>query len=85
MEVDREIAIRRLQNRNNLSTEECEKRLDCQWSNEKRESYADVVIRNSGTLEELRKEIEHYLHFVVCYTNSTNTLLLINQLIHKIE
>ena len=85
MEVDREVAIQRHQKRNNLSIEECEKRLDCQWSNEKRESYADVVIQNNGTQEELKKEIEHYLHCNVCSTNSSNILLSVNQLVHKIE
>ena len=70
MEVDREVAIQRLQKRNNLSTEECKKRLDCQWSNEKRESYADVVIRNNGTKEELKKEIELHLYYNVCSINS---------------
>lgn len=65
--VNRDIAIDRLQKRNNFSYQECEKRLDSQWSNEKRESFADVVIHNNGTREELEATVLKFLHFLVCF------------------
>ena len=50
-----ETARRRLMERNGLTAEAAEARLRAQLTNEKRRSYADVVIENDGSLEELRR------------------------------
>ena len=48
-----ETARGRLMERNGLTAEAAEARLRAQLSNEKRRSYADVVIENDGSLDEL--------------------------------
>lgn len=53
-----ETARRRLMERNGLTPEQAEARLRSQLSNEKRRAYADVVIENDGTLEELRRAVD---------------------------
>lgn len=50
-----ETARRRLMKRNGLTAEAAEARLRAQLTNEKRRSYADVVIENDGSLDELRR------------------------------
>jgi dephospho-CoA kinase len=56
--VDPEIAIARLAARNALSREEALARIRSQLSNAQRSARADVVIDNSGTLEQLRAAVE---------------------------
>ncbi|OGO53282.1 MAG: dephospho-CoA kinase [Chloroflexi bacterium RBG_16_68_14] len=53
-----ETARRRLMERNGLSPEQAEERLRAQLTNEKRRSYADVIIENDGSLEELRRAVD---------------------------
>ncbi len=53
-----ETARQRMMKRNGLTTEQAESRLRAQLSNEKRRPYADVVIENDGTLEELRRAVD---------------------------
>ena len=53
-----ETARRRLMKRNGLTAEAAEARLRAQLTNEKRRSYADVVIENNGTLEELTAAVD---------------------------
>ena len=48
----------RLMERNGLTAEEAEKRLRAQLTNEKRRPYADVLIENDGSLEELSRAVE---------------------------
>lgn len=67
VEVDHSTAVERLQHRNGLSVEECEKRLQAQWSNEQRERFADRIIKNNGSLAELTRQIDSYL-WSVCST-----------------
>ena len=50
-----ETARRRLMKRNGLTAEAAEARLRAQLTNEKRRSYADVVIENDGSRDELRR------------------------------
>ena len=61
MEVDREIAIQRLQERNHFTEEECMKRLDSQSTNEQRAAFATHLIRNNSTMKELEEQIEKLL------------------------
>ena len=56
--VNRNIAITRLCNRNNLSIEDANKRIKSQISNEERLKYADKIIWNDESLEELQSNVE---------------------------
>lgn len=53
-----EMARQRLMERNGLSPEQAESRLQAQLTNEKRRPYADVVIENDGSLDELIGAVE---------------------------
>ena len=55
------ITINRLKMRNNLSTEEAEKRINSQINNEQRIKYANFVINTDHKpVEEVEKEVEEY-------------------------
>jgi dephospho-CoA kinase len=56
--VSPETARQRLMARNGLSAEQAEARLRAQLTNEKRRPYAQVVIENDGSLEELRRAVD---------------------------
>lgn len=53
-----EIAIERLRERNGLTAEQAQARLDSQLSNKEREKHADVKIDNSETLEQMRARVD---------------------------
>ena len=53
-----EAVRQRLGARNGLRPEQAEARLRAQLTNEKRRPYADVVIENDGSLDELRRRVE---------------------------
>lgn len=52
-----ETAIKRLKDRNNLSEDQAQARLDSQLTNEERKKHADVYIDNSGTEKQFREQI----------------------------
>ena len=56
--ADKEVAIQRLQRDRNLSPEEAKKRLATQLSNGERIKYADLIIKNNGSIEELQEQVE---------------------------
>lgn len=57
---DPTLQLRRLRKRNpELSKEECQARIDSQLPLETKEKMADIVIDNSGDLEELREQVEY--------------------------
>jgi dephospho-CoA kinase len=56
--TDKEIAIQRLQRDRNLTREEAEKRLASQLTNEERIKYANLIIRNNGSIAELEEQVE---------------------------
>ena len=58
VEASPETSRRRLMERNGLTAEQAEARLRAQLTNEKRRPYADVVIENDGSLEELRRAVD---------------------------
>lgn len=60
MRFIREMAIERLVNRNGFSREESERRIASQMSSEERIKHATRVIHNSGTKEELEREVHHH-------------------------
>jgi dephospho-CoA kinase len=57
VEVSRDVARERLMARNGLTAEQADARIGAQLTNEERERHAQVVIDNSGTLEELRQRV----------------------------
>nr|WP_311566252.1 dephospho-CoA kinase [Peptoniphilus grossensis] len=59
--VDRETQIKRLMNRDDISREYAEEKINSQISVEEKRKKADVIIDNSGTLEETFKQVEKNL------------------------
>lgn len=59
--VDREAQIKRLMNRDGISREYAEEKINSQISVEEKRKKADVIIDNSGTLEETFKQVEKNL------------------------
>ena len=57
-----EDAISRLQARNSLTEEQAMQRIRSQLSNDEREDYADVLLKNTGTIEELRVRVGELWH-----------------------
>ena len=55
--ADREVAIARAMSRDGASREAVEQRLNAQLSNEERMSRADLVIDNSGTAEQMQRQL----------------------------
>lgn len=60
--VDKETQIERAMSRSNISRSEVEARINCQMSLEEKKKYADVVLDNSGTREQLLAEVQAALH-----------------------
>ena len=56
--ADREVSIERLQRDRNLDRAQAESRINSQLSNAERIKYADLVIENNASLEELRSQVE---------------------------
>lgn len=55
-------AIARLQSRNGLTEEQAKQRINAQLSNEERADEADVLLQNTGTIEELRIRVGELWH-----------------------
>jgi dephospho-CoA kinase len=56
--ADHDIRLKRVIERDNLSEQQIRDRINNQFELEEKKEWADVVINNSGTLEELEQEIE---------------------------
>jgi len=56
--ADEEVQVARILARDGLSRDQALARIRSQWSNEKRKLEADYVIDNSGTVAELRVQVE---------------------------
>ena len=56
-ESPEDLVIKRLQSRSGLSQEEAKKRIDSQMSGEERKSRSQVVVDNSGDLDELERVV----------------------------
>ena len=61
-QASEEDAISRLQSRNGLTEEQARQRINSQLSNKEREDYADVLLQNTGTIEELRIRVGELWH-----------------------
>lgn len=56
--VDREVALRRLMTRNNLNEEDARRRINAQLTNEERSVHANLVINNSaGSIDDLEQTV----------------------------
>lgn len=64
--VPREVQLERLMKRDGLSSEAAEQRLDAQMPIERKKELADVVIDNSGSLEQTEAQVEAYLRRKGC-------------------
>jgi dephospho-CoA kinase len=60
--ADEEVVIQRLATRNNFTKEEALKRIQSQMPQSERIKYADVVVDNSNTLEDLKGNIKKIWH-----------------------
>jgi dephospho-CoA kinase len=58
--VPRDMQLARLRDREGLSPEQAEKRLNAQLPIEDKKKWADVVIDNSGTLEQTERQVDEY-------------------------
>ncbi|WP_373229419.1 dephospho-CoA kinase [Cohnella sp.] len=58
--VPREIQLQRLMERDKLTAEEAQKRLDAQMAIEDKKSKADIVINNSGSLAQTEQQINRF-------------------------
>ena len=58
VDVDHATQLARLQDRSSLTAEEAEARLSAQATREERLAAADVVLGNSGTVEELLRDVD---------------------------
>ncbi len=58
VEVEPEVSIERLMRRNGFTSEESQKRMAMQRTNEERRKAAGVVIRNEGDEAQLREKVE---------------------------
>ncbi|MEX2157979.1 MAG: dephospho-CoA kinase [Dehalococcoidia bacterium] len=58
VEVSPDVARKRLIERNGLSVEQAQARIQSQLTNEKRRPYATLVIENNGSLEDLQRALD---------------------------
>jgi dephospho-CoA kinase len=54
-----EVARARVMERNGLTADQADARIAAQLTNDERRAHADVVIENTGTLEDLRAQVNH--------------------------
>nr|WP_263325469.1 dephospho-CoA kinase [Neobacillus sp. Marseille-Q6967] len=59
--VDRDVQLKRLMDRNNLSIEEAEARINSQMPLSEKVALADAVINNNGSIEETKKQLNEIL------------------------
>lgn len=68
--TDRDVRLERLQNSRGLSAEDARRRMDAQIDDATRLAAADVVIDNSGPLEELDPQVEKLVNRIRALGNS---------------
>ena len=71
--LDPSVALRRLQERDNLSETEAKLRVGAQLDQEERLAYADVVLQNEGTPEELFTQTQQALRELKQSMNSSHS------------
>ena len=63
--VNRETQLKRLMERDKYPYEEANNRIKAQLSDEKKSRYADVIIDNNGSLDELKEEVKKQWNKIV--------------------
>jgi len=58
--ADEDVVVSRLKKRDTISEESILERVNAQMSQDQRVSYADVLIENSGDLNELKEQVDHF-------------------------
>jgi dephospho-CoA kinase len=71
--LDPTVALRRLKERDNLSETEAKLRVGAQLDQEERLAYADVVLQNEGTPEELFTKTQQALRELKQSMNSSHS------------
>jgi len=61
VQVPEEIAMQRLMTRHGFSPQDAQSRIRAQLSNEERARHADVIIDNSGDIENARRQVREFL------------------------
>ena len=61
---EEKVQIERIKNRDNCTTEEAISRIKSQMSQEKKMKYADYIIDNSGTFDELKEKASIFMSFI---------------------
>jgi len=61
---DKDIQIKRIQDRDNCTKEEAISRINSQMSQEEKSKHADYVINNSGTFEELKIKAKYFMIYM---------------------
>lgn len=61
---DKDIQIKRIQDRDNCTKEEAISRINSQMSQEEKNKYADYIINNSGTFEELKIKAKYFMIYM---------------------
>lgn len=61
LDVAKRKSISRIRNRDGLSVEAVKRRIASQWSSKRKKERADILIRNNGTVVDLRKKIRFLL------------------------
>lgn len=64
VDVPKKIQLERLIERDKLSEDEAERRIESQLSSQERNGFADVVIDSSGTVEQTRKQVIKWLETI---------------------
>jgi dephospho-CoA kinase len=63
--VDKETQIKRLIERDRYDYRESENRINSQFTNDVRRKYADVIIDNNNSMEEVEKRLEELWHNII--------------------
>ena len=75
IECSPETAIERMKGRG-FTEEEARLRISSQWKNEDREKFADVVIVNNGSREELESQVNNYFFHVFSKLTIQRTIII---------
>ncbi len=61
---DEEVQIERIKNRDNCTREEAISRIKSQMSQSEKEKYADYIIDNTGTFDELKEKASIFMNYI---------------------
>ncbi len=64
VKCDEEVQIERIKNRDNCTREEAISRIKSQMSQSEKEKYADYIIDNTGTFDELKEKASIFMNYI---------------------